>query len=207
MRAVQSLRCRRRLRAMLRYERQSIAMVLATVSHHLSGKVDTANGASRGKTTATRTGGRGLLSEPEPQGQERPRTFPRRSQVAPEPRPLVHLGVGEVHDGPLVSFLLQHALLERRKEEEVKQKQMLDLELRSLREVPVQSRSPEQVRRITALLKLRTEALSSSSKRRRKKRIGPLLSPLLLVDSGSGIQGRFCWFRSYASVFFVCRQV
>ena len=60
----------------------------------------------------------GVLTEPEPQGQERPRTFPRCSQVAPEPRPLVHLGVGEVHDGPLVSFFLQRALFERRKEEE-----------------------------------------------------------------------------------------
>ena len=29
----------------------------------------------------------------------------------------MHLGVGEVHDGPLVSFLLQRALLERREEE------------------------------------------------------------------------------------------
>ena len=42
----------RRLRAMLRHERQSIAMVLATVSHHSSGKVDTANGASRRKSRA-----------------------------------------------------------------------------------------------------------------------------------------------------------
>ena len=101
-------------------ERQSIAMVLAMVSHHSSGKVDTANGASRGKATATRTGGRdGVVTEPEPQGQERPRTFPWRSQVAPEPQPLLHLGVGEVHDGPLVSFLLQRALLERREEEEL----------------------------------------------------------------------------------------
>ena len=32
----------------------------------------------------------------------------------------MHLGVSEVHDGPLVSFLLQRALLERREEEEAK---------------------------------------------------------------------------------------
>ena len=30
----------------------------------------------------------------------------------------MHLGVGDMHDGPLVSFLLQRALQERREEEE-----------------------------------------------------------------------------------------
>ena len=46
------------------------------------------------------------LVEPGAQGQERPWTLPRRLQLAPEPQPLVHVGVGEVHDGPLVSFSL-----------------------------------------------------------------------------------------------------
>ena len=77
----------------VRHERQTVAMELSAALHH------------------SRNGGREsncFLTEPEPQGQERPRTFPRRSQVAPEPRPLVHLDV--------------HALLVRRKEEEEERK-------------------------------------------------------------------------------------
>ena len=45
----------RRLRSWLRHEQQSIAAVLATVTHH-SGKVGTACGVLRDQKTATRTG-------------------------------------------------------------------------------------------------------------------------------------------------------
>ena len=121
-----------------------------------------------GKTTATRTGGRpGLLSEPEPQGQERPRTFPRRSQVAPEPRPLVHLGVGEVHDGPLVSFLLQRALQKRREEEELDEARR---ELRALLAVPAPRRSAEQVERNRACMVVTAAAHKRKRKKSRKKK-------------------------------------
>ena len=88
----------RRLRATPRHERQTVAMELAAAR---DGERVTNYGLRAPKTASS--GGRpGVLTEPEPQGQERPRTFPRRSQVAHEPRPLVHLGVGVVHDGPLV---------------------------------------------------------------------------------------------------------
>ena len=113
----------RRLRATLRHERQTVAMELAAALHHSrDGGRETYYGLRAPKTASS--GGRpGVLTEPEPQGQERPWTFPRRSQVAREPQPLLHLGVGEVHDGPLVSFLLQRALLARRKEEEKERKE------------------------------------------------------------------------------------
>ena len=45
----------RRLRSWWRHEQQSIAAVLATVSHHSSPKVDTTYGAPRGQRTATST--------------------------------------------------------------------------------------------------------------------------------------------------------
>ena len=76
-------------------------------------------------------------------------TFPRRSQIAFEPQPLVHLGVGEVHDGPLVSFLLQRALQERRKEEE-KELEQARRELLSLLAVPAPRRTAEQEMRVRA---------------------------------------------------------
>ena len=46
----------RRLRSWLRHEQQSIAAVLATVTHHSFGKVGTASGVLRNMKTATRTG-------------------------------------------------------------------------------------------------------------------------------------------------------
>ena len=46
----------RRLRSWLRHEQQSIAAVLATVTHHSFDKVGTASGVLRNQKTATRTG-------------------------------------------------------------------------------------------------------------------------------------------------------
>ena len=46
----------RRLRSDLRHEQQSIAAVLATVTHHSFDKVGTASGVLRNRKTATRTG-------------------------------------------------------------------------------------------------------------------------------------------------------
>ena len=44
------------LRSWLRHEQQSIAAVLATVTHHSFDKVGTARGVPRNQKTATRTG-------------------------------------------------------------------------------------------------------------------------------------------------------
>ena len=46
----------RRLRSWLRHEQQSIAAVLATVTHHSFSKVGTASGVLRNQKTTTRTG-------------------------------------------------------------------------------------------------------------------------------------------------------
>ena len=128
----------RRLRSMLRHERQTVAMELAAALHHSrDGGRETYYGLRAPETGSS--GGRPVvLTEPEPQGQERPLTFPRRSQVAPEPQ-LLHLGVGEVHDGPLVSFLLQRVFQERRDEEE-KELDEARRELRALLAVPAPRR-------------------------------------------------------------------
>ena len=85
---------------MLRHERQTVAMELAAALHHSrDGGRETYYGLRAPKTASS--GGRpGVLTEPEPQGQERPWTVPRSSQVAPAQQPLLHLGVGEVHDSP-----------------------------------------------------------------------------------------------------------
>ena len=49
-------RRKRRLRSWLRHEQQSIAAVLATVTHHSFDKVGTASGVLRNRKTAARTG-------------------------------------------------------------------------------------------------------------------------------------------------------
>ena len=97
----------------------------------------------------------------------------------------MHLGVGEVHDGPLVSFLLQRALLERRKEEELEVLQRKRHELVALLDVPRERRTPDQHSRVQALTR-EVYASKRKRKKRRKRRL-PLLSPRLVVDSDSCI--------------------
>ena len=114
----------------------------------------------------------GVLSEPEP-GKERPWTFPGRSQVAPEPQPLVHLGVGEVHDGPLVSSLLQRMLLERKEEEKEKAEKELeevDVLMRAAQLTPLQRRRLEELRRAGAFQAWSGAVASGWRRRKRKKR-------------------------------------
>ena len=50
-------RRQRRLRAWWRHEQQTVAAVLATVTHHSHSKVGTANDAPRSQETVTSTGG------------------------------------------------------------------------------------------------------------------------------------------------------
>ena len=66
----------RRLRSWLRHEQQSIAAVLATVTHHSFGKVGTASGVLRNQKTATRTGN----------GEEYETNFTAKIRKTPPPR-------------------------------------------------------------------------------------------------------------------------
>ena len=189
----------RRLRAMLRRERQTVATELAAALHHSRDRGRVTNYGLRAPKTASSGRRHGVLTEPEPQGQERIRNFPRRSQVAPEPKPLVHLGVGEVHDGPLVSFLLQRALLERRKEEELEVLQRKRHELVALLDVPRQRRTPDQQSRVQALTR---EVYASKRKRKKRRkrrhpRTSSLSSPRRRFRQWH-LQGSFSWFRSHA---------
>ena len=159
----------RRLRSMLRHERQTVAMELAAALHHSRDGGRETNYGLRAPKTASLGWRPGVLTEPEPQGQERPWTFPRRSQVPPEPQPLLHLGVGEVHDGTLVSFLLQRALQERREEEE---RRMLE--------------EQEKLNFLRAV----AQVAKRKRKKRRKRRTPPPLALFVValdVDNGSGM--------------------
>ena len=89
---------------------------------------------------------------------------------------MLHLGVGEVHDGPLVSFLLQRALQERREEEELDEARR---ELRALLAVPAPRQSAEQVGRYRACMAVIAAAHKSKRKKRRKKKT-PRFSSLSL---------------------------
>ena len=100
----------------------------------------------------------------------------------------MHLGVGDVHDGPLVSFLLQHALLERRKEEDLEVLQRKRHELVALLDVPRERKTPDQHSSFQALTR---EVYASKRKRKKRRKRGlprtSSPSPCLVVDSGSGI--------------------
>ena len=90
-------RKQRRLRSWWRHEQQSIAAVLATVTHHSHSKVGTANAALRGQKTGTSTRGGPAeyyeLSSDDggPTGGERPAAL---SEPWPQGKLLRHAGVG-----------------------------------------------------------------------------------------------------------------
>ena len=183
----------RRLRSMLRHERQTVAMELAAALHHSrDGERATFYGLRAPKTASS--GERpGVLTEPEPQGQERPWTFPRRSQVAPEPQPLLHLGVGEVHDGPQVAFLLQHALLERKRggrrrgREKEEQEEFDSLSA-------VERRTPQQNRRLAGLFP--AQGQEGKEEEEEEADASDLLSLSSWPRSAStpAVACTFCWF-------------
>ena len=176
---------------MLRHERQTVAVELAAALHHSrDGGRETYNGLWAPKTASL--GGRpGVLTEPKPQGQERPRTFPRRSQVAPEPRPLLHLGVGEVHDGPLVSFLFQRALLERREEEEAKKMSVHEEAAATLERARLWAEQKEKRRKRKKRKKRRLPRTSSGPSRCRAR----------LRPRQRHAPGWFSWFSALHGVF------
>ena len=212
---------RRRLRSMLRQLRQTVAMELAALLHHSrDGGRETYYGLRAPKTASS--GGRpSVLTEPEPQGEERPRTFPRRSQVAPEPRPLVHLSVGEVHDGPLVSFLLQRALLERREEEEAKKMSVHEKAAAMLERARLWAEQKEKEKKRLAvheeaaatLERARLWAEHKEKRRKRKKRkkrkkrrlprtsSGPSRCRARLRPRQRQAPGWFSWFSAVHAVF------
>ena len=130
-------RRQRRLRSWYRHEQQSIAAALATVMHHSSGKVHTANGAPRSQKLATRTEEEvehvphyALQGQKTPPPGERPAHL---SEVAGPQRSdrTVRNSAGETPllvvpslrgadgvDGTTVSFLLAESLKLQKKEEE-----------------------------------------------------------------------------------------
>ena len=124
--------------------------------------------------------------------------FPSASQVAPEPQPLLHLGAGEVHDGPLVSFLLQRALQERREEEEERRMLEEQEELNFLRAVPPERRTPQQVQRTTDVLKQRW---AKRKRKKRRKRRTPRTSSRSLRGRARRRQRRHARFASFAVMF------
>ena len=184
-----SAKRRRERRLVLRHERQTVAVELAAALHHSRDGGRETNYGLRAPKTASPGRRPGVLTEREPQGQERQRTFLRRSQAAPEPQPLLHLGVGEVHNGPLVSFFIQRALQERREEEERRKLEEQE-ELNSPRAVPPKRRTPQQVQRITDIFRHRWV------KRKRKKRRKDLLSlsSWPRSTSSAAVACSFYWF-------------
>ena len=100
----------RRLRSWLRHEQQSIAAVLATVTHHSFDKVGTASGVLRNRKTATRNG----KGEDETHHTAKFRKTPPPQAAATEYYPMTDDEGGELSAGmrpaPLVEGRLQGKL-------------------------------------------------------------------------------------------------
>ena len=176
-------RRQRRLRSWLRHEQQTVAAVLATVSHHSYPRVDTAHDGLRAlKTvTSTREGVEhekhvGLRAQKPPLPGVRPGSLldpgPQRSDrtvrhSAGEVPLLVVASLADASadgvDAATLSFLTASALEARRKEEEERRKQEEQEFLNSLSAVSPERRTPLQNRRLTDILLHR-------AKRKRKKR-------------------------------------
>ena len=131
----------RRLRSWWRHEQQTVAAVLATVSHHSYPKVDTAHDGLRAQrtVTSTREGVEhvthgGLRAQKPPLPWKRPGVLldPEPVQVvdavtsyvaAPGPSSLVpRLAANDALDNATLKFLVARALLDRREQEEERRK-------------------------------------------------------------------------------------
>ena len=163
-------RRQRRLRSWLRHEQQTVAAVLATVSHHSYPKVDTAHDGLRAQRTVTSTR-EGV--EHETYGGLRAQKPPlpgKRPGLPPEPEPLVRavtdgyvaaqspllvvpsMAGGDTIDGTTLRFLLEHCL---------RMKTLLEEEERRKEEEKEKEKEKEKAARSSA---------SSAPKRTRKKR-------------------------------------
>ena len=189
----------RRLRAMLRHERRSVAMALAEFTHHSSREQRTAR-AWEEVENATHDGLRaqktpppgelpGCLSDPGPQRSDR--TVPHSRGVAPSLLlPSLADAAADVVDHSSLAFLLKASLSQRRKEEEEARKvemehilalreqwrarrKVLKDEFMALMDLP--SLTPLQVSRTRELVEAMdahdaSKPSSGSSRRKRKKR-------------------------------------
>ena len=111
----------RRLRSMLRHERQTVAMELAAALHHRRDVGLGVNAGLRAQTTASSGKRPGVLTEPEPQG-----GAVTVGYVA-APVPTLALSVlagsaGEAVDDLSLRFLLGRSLAEKKEEEEEEEK-------------------------------------------------------------------------------------
>ena len=126
-------RRQRRLRSMLRHEQQSVAMALAQALHHSAGpsktkvverrerqegEVQAANDAPRGQTTPLPEVRPGVPLDPGPPGDEAVAVGYAAAGVPLLGAPSLADSSVEAIDGSTLSFLLQRALDDKRKEEE-----------------------------------------------------------------------------------------
>ena len=169
----------RRLRSWWRHEQQTVRMALAAATHHSAQQ----NSAPRGPKTGARAreeveyekhaglraqktpppGERpGILAEPGPQRSDR--TVRRSSGETPLLVALLADASADGVDAATLSFHTASALEARRKEEEERRKREEQEELNSLRAVPPERRTVQQVKRISDIL------LHRCPPRKRKKR-------------------------------------
>ena len=126
-------RRQRRLRSMLRHERQTVAMELAAALHHSRDVGPGVNAGLRAQTTASSGKRPGVLTEPEPQG-----GAVTVGYVA-APVPTLALSVlagsaGEAVDDLSLRFLLGRSLAEKEEEEEKRKKEELDRQVEEFRQ-------------------------------------------------------------------------
>ena len=112
----------------LRHEQQTVAAMLATVSHHSYPKADTAHDGLRAKKTVTSTREEASTSGVAARSPAGARAQGGAVTAAPAPSlavPLLAGAAGEAVDARTLSFLLAQSVSARRTEEEEKEKEQL----------------------------------------------------------------------------------
>ena len=119
----------RRLRPWLRHEQQSIAAVLATVTHHSFDKVGTASGVLRNRKTATRTG----------KGEESEKKYTAKFRKTPplQAAATVYYPMTDDEDGELSAGVWPAPLEEGRPQGKLKRHAGIGYEIVQIFDVPV----------------------------------------------------------------------
>ena len=131
-------------------------MELAAATHHSAPKggwPDATHNALRGQKSASSVGARpAALREPVPQLVSEHAACPCSSGAPPLSLPVLADRTADVVDSSSLRFLTASAVEARREEDEERQKREEQEELNSLRAVPFERRTHQQVKRITYLL-------------------------------------------------------
>ena len=156
-------RRQRRLRSMLRHERQTVAMELAAALHHSRDVGPEKNDGLWAQTAASSGGRPGVLKEPEPQGGAVTVGY----VAAPGPLfEVASMAGGDSVDGTALRFLVNRAL--ERQNEEKEERRMKRINAKVSDDIPLSHEEHEAWKRW--IVAYASSSSSSGMRRKRKKK-------------------------------------